>query len=219
MQPSWMIYGANGYTGKLIAAEAVRRGFRPILAGRSRESIESLGRELGLPTRAFACENPDAIAESLSGISLVLHCAGPFSATSAPMLAASLIRKTHYLDITGEISVFENVFKHASECEKAGIVAMPGVGFDVVPTDCLAAMLKKEMPNAVRLTLAMKSSGAFSPGTLKTVIDGIGSGGAIRRDGIIVSVPTAYRTRMIRFRDKPLTSVTIPWGDVSTAYH
>jgi short subunit dehydrogenase-like uncharacterized protein len=215
----WMIYGANGYTGGLIAAEASRRGLRPILAGRNRAAIDSLGKELKLPARIFSFDNPEEVAKGLEGVALVLHCAGPFSKTSGPMLTACLRSKSHYLDITGEIAVFESIFRRGNECKTAGIVAIPGVGFDVVPSDCLAAMLKKEMPEATSLSLAMKQSGTVSPGTLKTVIEGLDQGGMVRRDGKLVAVSSVYAVRKIRYLERMETSVTIPWGDVATAYY
>ena len=82
MTLTWMIYGANGYTGELIAREAVRRGMTPVLAGRRRDSIEPLARALGLEARIFALDDARQAAASLQGLGLVLHCAGPFSATS-----------------------------------------------------------------------------------------------------------------------------------------
>jgi short subunit dehydrogenase-like uncharacterized protein len=212
----WMIYGANGYTGKLIAQEARRRGLSPIVAGRNAQAVESLAQELSLPSRVFSC---DAIGENLKGVELVLHCAGPFSATSRQMIDACLKSKTHYLDITGEISVFENIHSQNARIRQAGIVAIPGVGFDVVPTDGLAAMLKEKLPDATHLALAFKSSAKVSAGTAKTAIEGLGQDGAIRRDGKIVSVPKAYDVRMIRFNKLEEPAVTIPWGDVSTAYY
>src|ERR1041385_8703814 len=104
----WMIYGANGYTGELIAREAIRRGLRPIIAGRNRTKIADLGQQTGLETRVFDLGDAPAAVESLNSVTLVLHCAGPFSATSAPMIDACLKSRAHYLDITGEISVFEH---------------------------------------------------------------------------------------------------------------
>jgi len=211
----WMIYGANGYTGELIAREAVRRGQHPILAGRSGEKIEALARELGCEARVFDLARPD-----LSGVALVLHCAGPFLHTSAPMVRACLDAGAHYLDITGEIGVFEAVFARDAEARQRGVLLLPGVGFDVVPTDCLAAMLHERLPDANELWLAFSTRrGGVSRGTLKTVIEGLDKGGAIRRDGRIVGVPQLYDVREIPYASGPRLSMTIPWGDVSTAYH
>jgi short subunit dehydrogenase-like uncharacterized protein len=212
---NWMIYGANGYTGELIAREAVRRGQHPILAGRNAERVNALARELGCEARVFDLDQID-----LSGVSLVLHCAGPFIHTSKPMVKACLAAGVHYLDITGEIGVFEGVFRRDAEAKERGVTLLPGVGFDVVPTDCLAAMLRDELPDAVELWLAFSMrNGGVSRGTLKTMIEGAGRGGAIRRNGKIEVVPQLYDVRSIPFRSGPRMAMTIPWGDVSTAFH
>jgi short subunit dehydrogenase-like uncharacterized protein len=211
---SWLIYGANGYTGELIAREAVARGHRPVLAGRNAARIEALARELGCEGRAFDLNAPD-----LHGVSLVLHCAGPFIHTAMPMVRACLAAGVHYLDITGEITVFEQIFALDDDAKRAGVTLLPGVGFDVVPTDCLAAMLAEKLPEADELSLAFyHRGGSLSRGTLKTMIEGIHEGGAIRRDGRIERVPLAYDVRDIPFSCGVRTAMTIPWGDVSTAY-
>ncbi len=215
----WMIYGANGYTGKLCIREAVRRGLRPVLAGRNREAIAALAGEHDLESRIFELDDSEAVNQ-MDDVAAVLHCAGPFSATAKPMLEICERSKTHYLDITGEIDVFEFVHQNGTRWTDAGIVAMPGVGFDVVPSDCLAAMLKRELPDATHLTLAFQSKdGKMSPGTTKTMIEGLPRGCRIRRDGKLINVPSGSLTRAIPFRDRPEMAAAIPWGDVSTAYY
>lgn len=209
----WLLYGANGYTGELIAREAVARGERPILAGRSAERIEPLARELGCEARVFGVERAN-----LDGVELVLLCAGPFVHTSRPMVAACLAAGAHYLDITGEIAVFESIFRRDADAKARNVALIPGVGFDVVPTDCLAAKLHAKLPDANDLMLAFASRSGVSRGTLKTMIEGIGWGGAIRRDGKIVRVPQLYDVREIPFASGPRMAMTIPWGDVATAF-
>ncbi len=216
---NWMIYGANGYTGELIAREAKKRGHTPVLAGRSADKIDKLAQELGLEKRVFGLEDDSTVAEQLRGIDLVLHCAGPFSATAAPMIEACLKAKAHYLDITGEISVFEYAQSRNSSAYEAGVVVCPGVGFDVIPTDCVAASLKKALPDATELALGFDSRSGFSPGTAKTSVEGLAQGGKVRRHGEIVMVPLAAKVRKIDFGDGEKLAMTIPWGDVSTAYH
>jgi len=215
----WMIYGANGYTGELIARDAVRRGLRPVLAGRSRDKVEVLARELGLEARVFGLDDPARLLAQIKGHGLILHCAGPFSATAAPMIEACLRAGAHYLDITGEIAVFEHAQSLNERARAAGSVICPGVGFDVVPTDCVAAALKDALPDATHLALGFDSRSSFSPGTAKTSIEGLAQGGKVRRDGKIVSVPLAYRVRRIDFGAGEKLAMTIPWGDVSTAWH
>lgn len=229
-----MIYGANGYSGELIAREAAARGMRPILAGRSAEKLVPLGRELGLPVRVFGLDgspsrdgspSPDgsrggssALDEGLDGVRLVLHCAGPFSATSAPMLAACLRNGVHYLDITGEIDVFEHAYAQDEAAKNAGIVVCPGVGFDVIPTDCVAAALAAAMPGAVRLALGFDTRTGMSPGTMKTSVEGLVSGSRIRSGGRLVGVPMGKVRRRVDFGNGEKDAVAIPWGDVASAY-
>jgi len=218
MNKKWMIYGANGYTGRLIAKQAKKRGLKPILAGRSRETIEALAEETGFDSLIFDLDDRAALNDALKGVSTVLHCAGPFSATSQPMIQACLKNSCHYLDITGEISVFANAYRQSDEAMRADIVLMPGVGFDVVPTDCLAATLVNALPAATAMILAFESSGQMSPGTAKTSVEGLAGGGCVRKDGKLKWVPLAWKTREIRFGRHKHLAVTIPWGDVFTAY-
>ena len=229
-----LIYGANGYTGRLVVEECVRRGLRPILAGRHRAALEPLAHEYGLDLRVAALASahsarprltppgtlppspPGELLAMLDGVTVVLHCAGPFFRTSAVMVQACLETGAHYLDITGEIAVFEACRHRHAAARQRDTVVLPGVGFDVVPTDCLAMRLAESLPGGSLLELAFAGGGGVSRGTLKTMLLN-GGGGAIRRDGTIVPVPTAWRTRTIPFRDRQRTAVTIPWGDVSTA--
>ena len=214
----WMVYGANGYTGRLIAEEAARRGLRPILAGRNASAIEPLAKQLKLPVRAFALDNPAAVRAGLKDIGLVLHCAGPFSATSAPMVEACLDVGAHYLDITGEIDIFAACHARDAVARKRGVVLIPGTGFDVVPTDCLAAQLKREMPSATSLVLAFDATGGPSPGTALTGVEGLGKGGRARIDGKMTRVPLAWKTRSFDRDGESRFAMTIPWGDVYTAF-
>ena len=219
MNKPWMIYGANGYTGELIAREAARRGHTPVLAGRNEEKVAALAKALGLEHRCFALDAPRAVDRGLAGMALVIHCAGPFSATARPMMDGCIRNGVHYLDITGEIAVFELAHQLNERARQAGVLLCPGVGFDVVPTDCLAASLKEALPTARRLALGFDSRGGMSPGTARTSVEGLAQGGRIRREGRLVPVPLAWRTRRIDFGDGEKLAMTIPWGDVATAWY
>jgi short subunit dehydrogenase-like uncharacterized protein len=213
-----LIYGSNGYTGQLIVAEALRQGLRPVLAGRNRDAVDAQAREFGLDARAFALDDPDVIARGIAGVHLVLNCAGPFSQTAAPMLEACLANHAHYLDITGEIDVFALCHRAHDRAKEAGIVVAPGTGFDVVPTDCTAAMLKRKLPGATHLVLAFEAGGGPSPGTAKTSVEGLAKGGRARIGGDVVEVPLAWKSRTFDRDGVPRSAMTIPWGDVYTAY-
>ncbi|MFO1517449.1 MAG: saccharopine dehydrogenase NADP-binding domain-containing protein [Lysobacterales bacterium] len=214
-----LLYGANGYTGKLIAHEAVRQGLKPVLAGRNRAALDALAQELGLTRRVFGLERADEIARNLEGMALVLNCAGPFSATVGPMLDACLTAHVHYLDITGEIAVFEHCHRAHARARHEGVVVIPGTGFDVVPTDCLAALLKQRLPDADRLVLAFDAGGGPSPGTAKTSVEGLARGGRARIDGELREVPLGWKSReFVREDGTHRSAMTIPWGDVYTAF-
>ena len=216
---NFLIYGANGYTGELITRFAAERGLKPILAGRNAAKVEELAKKFGMDFRAFDLSDSAKLEAALTEVDFVLHCAGPFSLTSEPMVEACLRTKRHYTDITGEISVFEALAARDKAARDAGVMIMPGVGFDVVPSDCLARHLKDRLPSATSLTLAFYGLGRISHGTQATMTMNAGKGGAIRRDGVIESVPAAWKTREIDFGEVKKQGVTIPWGDVATAFY
>ena len=214
-----LIYGAYGYTGELIAREAVRRGLRPILAGRRHEPLEVLSQELDLTYRAFNLEDEEALPNLLDDVEAVLHCAGPFIRTNRAMVESCLRSGTHYLDITGEIGVFESIYRRDSEARNAGVVLLPGTGLDVVPSDCLAVHLVQQLPDATHLELALDSDrGAASRGTLNTMVEALPHIGAERVEGKIVSRPPAFDAREIEFSFARRWAMTIPWGDIASAY-
>ncbi|MBA2493700.1 MAG: saccharopine dehydrogenase NADP-binding domain-containing protein [Acidobacteria bacterium] len=219
MKKTFLIYGANGYTGELITRYAVERGMKPILAGRNKAKIEELAKQFDLPFRIFGLDETEKLDTALKETEFVLHCAGPFSITSKPVVEACLRNKKHYLDITGEIAVFEAMARRDKKAKEAGIMIMSGVGFDVVPSDCLALHLKNRLPSATHLTLAFYGLGKISHGTQATMTMNVGRGGAIRQNGKIVNVPAAWKTREIDFGAVKKTGVTIPWGDVATAFY
>jgi short subunit dehydrogenase-like uncharacterized protein len=217
-QPSFLLYGANGFTGALIAERARQHGLRPVLAGRDRQAIEALGTRLDLPTRAFSLDDPAAVDAGIRGERAVLHCAGPFSVTSRPMVDACIRAGAAYLDITGEVDVLEATLARDAEARAAGSVLLPAVGFDVVPTDCVAAKLHGELPDAARLELAFFGAMRASPGTAKTTVEGMHKGSLARRGGKLVQLPAPI------FKDIPFDGGTrrcmsLPWGDLATAFH
>lgn len=219
MSRTWMIYGANGYTGELIARTAVDQGLKPILGGRNKEKINTLASELGLESRVFTLNEPLNVQAGLSGIDLVLHCAGPFSETSAPMIEGCISARIHYLDITGEIGVFEHAHAQTKRAQEAGVIICSGVGFDVIPTDCVALKLKELLPDATHLSLGFDSDSGISPGTFKTMLQGLSSGSAERKNGIITEFPMGTKHQFIDFGRGFRSAMAIPWGDVSTAFY
>lgn len=219
MDGELLIYGSYGYTGSLITRQAARTGVSPIIAGRRAKPLEEQATELGLEYRAFSLDHPPVVESRLEGIDAVLNCAGPFSTTAEPLLDACLEAGTHYLDIAGRITVLESLAQRDAEVARANVTALPAVGFDTVPTDCLAAMLAEPLESPRQLTIALDGLATFSPGTVKSIIDDLDRPGAVREDGVIRNVPLAWKTRSFDFGTEEKIGVTVPWGTVSTAYY
>jgi short subunit dehydrogenase-like uncharacterized protein len=222
---SFLLYGANGYTGELIARYAREYKLHPILAGRNKESIEALAVKYQLPYRVFDLDDTAALLNALKEVKVVIHAAGPFQFTAKQMVEACLQTGTHYLDINGDISVFELIKRYDEAAKKAGIMLLPGAGFDVVPTDCTALRLKKLLPDAMELDLAFATlGGGLSHGTAMTMASKLGEGGAKRKHGKIIRSPLGQQGMWVDFFTgqnevaKKLFVMSIPWGDISTAY-
>ncbi len=215
---SIMIYGAGGYTGKLICQHLKDCDLSITIAGRSKDTMAGIAEETGFPVVEVSLSDAVGLCSALENIDVVLHCAGPFSATSKPMIDACIATKTHYLDITGEVDVFEAAAARDSEAKSAGIMLMPGVGFDVVPSDCLIRHVKDILPDAIDLTLTIRGLNKSSRGTSKTAIEGLKSGTRARRDGKLqvidpVSIVTAD------YEGTSVECIPVSWGDVSTGWH
>jgi len=216
---SFLLYGANGYTGTLIAKMAADYGLKPILGGRRESVLAPLAASLDTNYKIIDLADTATLDKALLEAPLVLHAAGPFKHTARQMIEACIRTKTHYIDITGEIVVYELTKKYDKAAKEAGIMLMPGVGFDVVPTDCMALFLKEKMPEATELKLAFASlGGGLSHGTATTMAENAGGKSAERRDGKIVPVPLGHKGMWVDFGLKKLFVMSIPWGDISTAY-
>ncbi|ELR71024.1 putative integral membrane protein [Fulvivirga imtechensis AK7] len=214
-----LIYGAYGYTGELIAREAKRKGLKAILSGRNLKKLEKIAHETGYPFHAVDLNDRHRLVDLLSRVKVVIHCAGPFKYTARQMIHSCLEAKTHYLDITGEYQVFEMAHAYGDEARRKKVMLLPGSGFDVVPSDCLAAHLKSFVPRANNLELAFTSTSGFSSrGTAKTAIEGSGEGQIVRKEHQLKSYPLGQRVKKINYGPFEKISMGISWGDVASAY-
>ncbi|WP_121742436.1 saccharopine dehydrogenase family protein [Natronorubrum halophilum] len=214
---SLLVYGSYGYTGRLIAREAVSRGGSPVVAGQNRQAVTRQADELGVEGRTFGLAGD--VAAHVRRFDAVLNCAGPFVKTADPLVEACLETGTDYLDITGEFRVFERLRQRDDAARAADVTLLPGVGFEVVPSDCLAAFLHEQLPAATDLSLGVKGNGPLSRGTARTFVEQLGNDGVVRRNGRLIRVPVAFQTREIDFGTGPEHAVTVPGGDVVTAGH
>ncbi|MFN2197197.1 MAG: saccharopine dehydrogenase family protein [Anaerolineales bacterium] len=221
MSSAFLLYGATGFVGEEVARLAVETNLIPVLAGRNADRLEKLGAELGVEYRVFDLNDPQKIEQAMGDITVVLHCAGPFIHTYQPMVAACLATGTHYLDLTGEIPVYSAIAARDAEAQERSVMLLPGAGFDVVPTDCLALHLKQRLPSATHLALGFRFHGpaGFPPGTQRTAFEvALKYGTRVRRKGQLEIPQHVTSTRMVDFGQGPVEATLYPWGDVFTAY-
>lgn len=214
----WVLYGATGYTGVLLAERAAQRGLKPILAGRSEAKLAPLAQRLGFEHRAVSLDDAAGLRRLLEGADAVLHVAGPFIDTSAPMVEACLDTGVTYLDLTGELPVFERLYGHDARAKQRRIAIIPGVGFDVVPTDCLARYVAEKVPGASELEIALAAIANPSAGTSKSALGIFTLGGMSRREGQLVTHPLGRGLKRVRFSDRERWVAPGPIADLSSAY-
>ncbi len=216
---SWMIYGAYGYTGSLIAEEAVRRGLEPLLSGRSEGKLAPVAERLGLRHVTVDLGDNVQLRSALEGVDLVLNVAGPFIHTAPVMLRQCLEAGTNYLDISGETQVIEETFALDQHARKAGITIIPGVGFNVLASDCLASYVANQVHRPTQLEIATRwISDSTSPGSVKTMIETFPLGTLARREGKLVRINARAGLRRQRFMSGVSTVMPAPLGDLATAY-
>ncbi|HEX3128513.1 MAG TPA: saccharopine dehydrogenase NADP-binding domain-containing protein [Thermoanaerobaculia bacterium] len=218
MMRRWTIYGATGFTGRLLAREAVRQGFEPVLAGRDGARLREVAVPLGLEPRAVGLDDPCRLARALEDGELVLNAAGPFTATAGPLARACLDAGVHYLDLTGEIEVFEALHRLDGEARSRGVLLLPGAGFLIVPSDCLAAHLARRLPSARWLRLAVSGLPLPSRGSLLTMIGMISPGAYVRHRGELTLLPGCRLEHQVDFGGGPRTCLVVSWADAYTAY-
>lgn len=220
MPSDFLLYGATGFIGEAMARGAVVRGLQPVVAGRDAVRVAALASELGVEHRAFQLDDAAAMDAALGEVPAVLHCAGPYLHTAAAIVEGCLRTGTHYLDISGEIPVYEALARRDDEAIAREVMVLPGAGFDVVPTDCLALHLKQTLPTATHLTLAFRIDGpaGLPPGTLRTGIEMMPFGDKVRVEGELVTPSRRARTMSIDFGEGPLMATRQTWGDVFMAY-
>jgi short subunit dehydrogenase-like uncharacterized protein len=216
---AWLIYGATGDTGKLIVEEAVRRGHKPVLAGRSEDKLRAMAEPLGLEWIAFDLDDPQALHKAALNTSLILNVAGPFSNTSALIVRACLEASVSYLDVANEVEVFEALYAQDETARHHGVALIPGVGFGVTTSDCLAMHVANQVPGAQELEVAISLYNAHeSPSAMLTRTRAMAGGGRVRRAGRLEHVVLGAGGRRVPFPDGTHTILPVPLADVVSSY-
>jgi short subunit dehydrogenase-like uncharacterized protein len=216
---SWMLYGAAGYTGALIAQQAQKRGHQPLLAGRSAAAVAALGGRFGLPHRALTLDDPAALSAALDGVDLVLNAAGPFLRTAAQLAEACLSAGVHYIDIGNELQVFLTLYDLHQHAQRAGVAIIPGVGFGVVATNCLARYVSDAVGGAQHLEVAARGAAAQQgPGIAASVQENLPYGGWTRQAGRLHPCPLGSGVTAIPLPDGPCRVMPFPTGDLEAAF-
>lgn len=213
------LLGATGYTGKLIADAAASYDISLLLLGRSQQKLRALSERVGSPFQTVSVSDSIQLQESLRNVDVVINAAGPFSATAQPVVEACLAGNTHYLDLTGEIPVFDKLFSYHERACKQGIMVMPGVGFAVVASDCLAAHVAARLPDAVTLNIGVSRSDIFSRGSARTMLELFDNGVLVRRNGVLEKIPVASLEHHFDFGSGRRPALAVSWPDVFTAFH
>jgi len=219
MSGRFMLYGATGFSGTLVAERAQQMRLAPILAGRDAERVRHAARALGCRHRALALDEPARLAAALRDVDVVLNAAGPFSATARPIVDACLRTSTHYLDLAGEVPVLEQIAQRDAEAKTSGVMLMPAVGFVVVPSDCLVAHVARRLPGARHLSIGVSRTDALSRGSLQTILEQWSDTVAVRRAGTLATVPIGQLERRFDYGRGPRPSAAVSWGDIATAHH
>lgn len=211
-----LIYGATGYTGRMAAQHAKALGLDFEIAGRDRPSLAAFAEVLGVPFRVFATDSQ--ASASLSGISVLLNFAGPFAQTADALMCACIKAGVDYLDITAEINMYRLAERLGAQAAEAGVMLLPGVGWDVVPTDSLAVHVAQRVDHPVALQIALQVPGSMSRGSAKSVSEIIGAGVLARVQGELIATPEAA-PRHFDFGEGPVLCVPLSFGDLVTAWH
>lgn len=213
-----LVYGCNGYTARLLLPGLKALGVDVIVAGRNESAVADAANELGLRERVFPLTEPKRIDENVADATLLLNAAGPFVHTARPLIDACLRRRVDYLDLSGELEPLS----YAAECDEfarcLGVMLLPAVGFDVVPSDCLAVHLAEQLPGANQLTLSISASNLLSRGSASTFAEHAGTWVHVRRDGALEPVRLRTQMRWVDFGTGMSPTIAVSWGDLVTAF-
>lgn len=170
------VYGASGYTGKLICAEVLRRDFGLVMVGRSIDRLRQAASELApvvVDVRPAPVADTRALARAFADVDAVINCAGPFTLFGVPVVRAAIAAGCHYVDTTGEQLYIKRLFDEVGEeAERAGVTVVPAMGYDIVPGDLMAHVTGREVEPVRQVRIGYSTTGFdMTRGTMRSVLE------------------------------------------------
>ncbi|NJP94858.1 NAD(P)H-binding protein [Nonomuraea sp. FMUSA5-5] len=177
------VYGASGYTGRLVTAEARRRGLDVVVSGRDESRLREVAE--GAEVRVAGVDDAPALARAFEGCDVVVGCAGPFSEVGDPVVRAAIAAGAHYVDTSAEQLFLRHVFDtYAERAEQAGVSVVPAVGFDILPGDMIAHLAGAEVEPLDELTIAYQTNDFdMTRGTIRSSLQVLLDGDLAYEDG------------------------------------
>jgi short subunit dehydrogenase-like uncharacterized protein len=212
-----VVFGATGYTGRLVAERLAGAGERPVLAGRSEEPLRALAEQLGgLEWAKADVMRQNSVFALVSDGDVLLSTVGPFARWGEPAVRAAISAKAGYVDSTGEPQFIRRVFEqHGPAARSAEVALLPAMGFDFVPGALAGALaLRQAGSQAVRVDVGYYSLGggglgALSSGTRQSLVGASLNDGYAFREGALRDVRAAERMRSFRVKGKRRTAISI----------
>jgi short subunit dehydrogenase-like uncharacterized protein len=217
--PRLLVYGGNGYTARLLLSRLQDLQIEATVAGRNPARVAAVAEELGLPQRAFPLEDAALLDRTLDDVDVLVNAAGPFVGTAQPLVEACLRKRIDYLDLCGELGPLDQALSRDAAARESNVMLLPGIGFDVVPSDCLAVHVAQRLPDATALTLSVSPSNFLSHGSATTLAEHAGVPVQIRKHGALEAMRWRMQMRWVDFGAGARPTVAVSWGDLVTAFH
>jgi len=211
-----MIYGATGYTGRMAATHAKEAGLDIVIAGRDDTRLADLAAALGVESGVFSLEHPNDIADALSGMTVLLNCAGPFHRTAKPLMTACIGSGVHYLDIAAELDSYHLAEELDLQAQQAGVMLLPGSGGSVAMLGCLTRHVVQRVPAPQSIRIALHVSGSMSRGSALSATENMTESMA-RVAGRLVARDTDD-TRSVDFGHGPVACFPVTLPDLITLW-
>jgi short subunit dehydrogenase-like uncharacterized protein len=190
-----------------------------VVAGRNEAALAALARREQLEHRCASVGDYLALANLLKDGAVVINAAGPYEHTALPLARACIDAGCHYLDLSGEYAVIEQIAELDARAKQAKVMLLPAAGFDVVASDCLIAKLCQGARRPRKLSIAITGLDAISRGSAKSVLSLYRDHVVVRREGRLRRVAPGALTQSFDFGQGPTPVTAVSWADVVTAFH